>query len=158
VSVNPAPLPSIMMNGGTLQTGTYASYQWYVNSTAIPGATSSSWNYTENGDYYVEVSNGNGCIGVSNTTSVFDVSLEEEKNAMFSLYPNPTMNEIYVDFGREINNVTINLMNALGQLIYTESKISGTLFMYSMQDIATGIYYLEIQEGKSITTMRFVKE
>jgi len=158
VSVNAAPIPTVTMNGGTLQTGTYASYQWYVNSTAIPGATGSTWNYTENGDYYVEVTNGNGCSGVSSTTSVMDASLAEATTSKFSLYPNPTLNEIYVDFGKEVNNITIHLMNSLGQLIYSEDKVSGTLFMHSMQDMATGIYYLEIQEGESISTMRFVKE
>ena len=158
LTVNTAPTPLVTINGGTLQTGTYATYQWYVNSTAIPGATSQTWNYTENGDYYVEVTNGNGCSGTSAITTVTDASFDEKDEVHISLYPNPTMNELYVDLGKEANEVTIKILNSLGQQIYIEENVSGQKFQFDLYEQATGVYYIEIMENTMKTTLRFVKE
>lgn len=58
------PTPSITFSGGSLNTGTYSSYQWYFNGAEISGATSSSHTPIEGyGEYQVEVTNSNGCSG-----------------------------------------------------------------------------------------------
>lgn len=67
ITVNPAPHPVITASGTTLTvTGTYTSYQWYKNDTAIAGATNNSYTYSGFGSFYVIVDSG-GCQGMSNT-------------------------------------------------------------------------------------------
>jgi len=44
----------------------YASYQWYKDGVMIPGATSATYNAVNIGEYWVNVSNGPGCIAASN--------------------------------------------------------------------------------------------
>ncbi|MCX6306832.1 MAG: GEVED domain-containing protein [Bacteroidetes bacterium] len=53
----------------------YPSYQWYKNGALITGATSSSYNVYQYGDYYVETSNTFGCTNKSNSIFVYEKAL-----------------------------------------------------------------------------------
>ncbi|MFZ4784248.1 MAG: gliding motility-associated C-terminal domain-containing protein [Flavobacteriales bacterium] len=70
--------PSISAQGSTnlcangfvvLQTSSTGSLQWLFNNNPIPGATNSTYNATQVGDYSLEV-NENGCSGVSNIVTL----------------------------------------------------------------------------------------
>jgi len=62
-----------------LQAGVAASYKWLLNSTAIPGATASSYTATQTGNYSVVVTNIAGCTDTSRIVTV-------------SLFPQPVAN------------------------------------------------------------------
>ncbi|MBX2930143.1 MAG: gliding motility-associated C-terminal domain-containing protein [Saprospiraceae bacterium] len=47
------------------------TYQWYFNNTALPGATNVTYSTAQLGDYYVEVTDHNGCTALSNVLSLF---------------------------------------------------------------------------------------
>lgn len=78
--------PSISAQGATnlctngtvvLQTSSTGTLQWLFNDNPIPGATGSTYNATQVGDYSLEV-NENGCTGESNiiaVTSSFNASI-----------------------------------------------------------------------------------
>jgi hypothetical protein len=147
VDVNPAPEPVVTVNGGVLQTGTYATYQWYVNNSPISGATTSSWTYTENGDYYVEVTDGNGCDGTSATVNVSDASLNEEVKVELSVYPNPSTDQFTIQFGGLKGNKVVQLVDFSGKIVFNESTIEDTFIVE--HQLATGIYHLTVisEEG-----------
>ena len=75
VSIFPPPETPVVLGpssgcaetGALLNTGTYASYQWYVNGTLITGATNQTYLTTESGfNYYtVSVTDTNGCAAAS---------------------------------------------------------------------------------------------
>jgi hypothetical protein len=46
------------------------TYQWYLNSSAIPGATANSYTATLAGAYYADVFNASGCIRASASKTV----------------------------------------------------------------------------------------
>jgi len=46
------------------------SYQWYLNGQPVPGATSGFYFPTQSGDYQVQVTDGIGCAGLSDTLTV----------------------------------------------------------------------------------------
>ncbi len=50
--------------------GTVASYQWFVDTTVIPGATDTSFTVTQTGKYYLASTNSNGCISQSSSLAV----------------------------------------------------------------------------------------
>jgi hypothetical protein len=50
--------------------GTGMTYQWFLNGTAIAGATSSSYTATLGGNYTLRVANGNGCSKTSAPVNV----------------------------------------------------------------------------------------
>jgi CubicO group peptidase (beta-lactamase class C family)/PKD repeat protein len=49
---------------------TYSTYQWYKDGVAIVGATTSSYWASAMGEYSLQVSNGTGCVGLSNKIKV----------------------------------------------------------------------------------------
>lgn len=64
VTASSNPAPSIAFSGGSLNAGTFATYQWLFNGTPISGATGSTHVPMEGyGVYSVNVTNAGGCPG-----------------------------------------------------------------------------------------------
>lgn len=64
--------------GGTVTlnvTPAFATYQWYKDGVAIPGAITATYSTGVIGEYWVTVANGNGCTAVSNHVNVLFNSL-----------------------------------------------------------------------------------
>ena len=73
LTIHPLPLPEIIASGVldgcnpspiTLSAGNYTAYNWST------GATTATISISEPGYYYVEVTDENGCIGISNQINV----------------------------------------------------------------------------------------
>ena len=78
ITVNPEPVINIggnleICNGDSIQisapTG-FDNYQWYRNGNAISGANSQEYYATNLGEYWVQASNGEGCVANSNHINV----------------------------------------------------------------------------------------
>jgi hypothetical protein len=52
-----------------------SDFVWMNESGIILGATSSSYNATSAGEYYVEVTNIQGCVGFTDSVSIYELSL-----------------------------------------------------------------------------------
>lgn len=66
VSVYISPQVYITDLGGTLQaSGSYPSYQWYLNGNPIQGANQQQYTPTASGSYSVEATSANGCSSIS---------------------------------------------------------------------------------------------
>lgn len=66
VIASPNPTPTITFTGGSLNAGSYSTYQWYFNGTPINGATNGTHTPIEGyGLYEVTVQNNWGCEGAS---------------------------------------------------------------------------------------------
>jgi len=93
ISLGQSVLFSSTISGGTPP---YTAYQWYVNSTSVASATSSSWTYTPTATgsdtVYLNVTDSEPTIAESNSTTV-----------QVSPTPPPTGAEIYVDPSKIIN-------------------------------------------------------
>jgi len=71
VQTLPEPEPVIVENLGTLTvTQPFQTYQWYHEYTGLFDANGQSHVPAENGQYYVEVTDENGCEGLSNAVLI----------------------------------------------------------------------------------------
>lgn len=78
VTVNPLPTPNISFQLNTdLVSSETTGNQWYLNGILIPGATNQIYTPTVNGTYTVEVTNGNGCVGISPPYVLTTVGINE---------------------------------------------------------------------------------
>ncbi len=145
IEVNPAPTPVITNNAGVLQTGNYATYQWYVNNSPIPGATNQTWTYTENGDYYVVVTDGNGCTGMAVEITISDASLAEADEHGIVCYPNPATNNLSIQFGDLAGEKTVRLFDLSGKLVM-ETTTQEMLLTIDLE-VATGYYTVVISSA-----------
>ena len=148
-------VPAIVKGNDTLYANpnNYAAYQWYLNGSPIVGATDSIYIYTQNGTYYLEVSNAFGCSSVSTTIVISDaIGINELSNSlMASIYPNPTSENLFIDFNsKKADVVTLSIMDISGREVYGE-KINLSTGMNRKQ-INTNVF------NKGIYLVQFITE
>lgn len=158
VTVNPKPSATITAGGSlticngtfvtlTANAGTGYTYQWYLGTAVIPGATAISYNAGAAGSYKVRVYNSYGCYKNSTpkTVSVIACKLidnvSDNESSLFSVVPNPSSSSFI--FSVEDNElVTLRVYNVLGQLILENQNISGLQFG---NDFISGMYLVDIE-------------
>ena len=84
------PVPTITQVGNTLTSSIASTYQWFQDGLAIPGATDPDLDVLVSGNYWVVVSDGNGCSAVSDTTFVLVTSIGTIEQDAFLCWPSPT--------------------------------------------------------------------
>ena len=135
------------------------TYQWYKGATPIAGATSLTYTVTTAGNYKCRVTKtATGCYKNSNAIAV-SVPCREGDNIIentFSLYPNPTNNFITIetDFSTE---KTIYITDALGQIVKSTTTSENNITI-DLQGIASGIYFIKMEDGINTVTQKFVKQ
>jgi uncharacterized repeat protein (TIGR01451 family) len=140
---------SLSWDGLDLQVAqTGASYQWLdCNNGLAPiaGATTQSYSPTANGSYAVEISSGN-CTTISNCYDLTNVSINNSQAISdIRLYPNPTKNQITIDFGAWQEEVNIRLMGLDGRLIKELNSQASNQAQMELGELPQGLYLLEVQ-------------
>jgi hypothetical protein len=158
-TVSPAPV-TITQNGNTLTaTAGAASYQWFLNGMAIAGATSATYNASQDGTYTVQATSTDACSVLSAGLAFIYVGTNNmvEGNEV-KLYPNPTTGVFTLQFASALNNTQqVTVRNAVGQTIYN-NLIPATTVQKSidLSMLTAGIYFLSLQDNEtgSISTLR----
>ena len=65
-----------------------------------------------------------------------------------SVYPNPTSEFVNLDIPANYNALDISMYDVTGKLLRTKANASG-LVTFDVNDLATGIYYLQVLNPKS---------
>jgi hypothetical protein len=140
----PQPNPTILWNGISLYTSTpFASYQWYWNGNLLVGATNSSWNPTQNGNYTVMVTDSNGCTALSNIYTYIGVSVGSIAQNNFTIVPNPANNQTQITFGKPFTG-KIELFNPVGQIVYLDNVELAENKVIALDHLSTGNYILRM--------------
>ena len=91
-------------------------------------------------------------LNTSSPTSVVDVTSEIDLN----IYPNPFKDETTVDFGREIKQATITIVDVYGKLIETYNINNQKTQVITRNNKASGVYFLEIEIEEELKTVKIV--
>lgn len=152
ITVNDLPQPVIIQNGMILSTEEeYQSYQWFKDGVALTNEVAEAYEFTEDGDYSVLVTNDNGCSATSDAKSVVITSLNKKGiSKVLNLYPNPTNSTLYVEL-KEAGQIKI--ISILGEQLETYHAPAGTVTV-DVSNLNTGVYMLQTDKGESI---RFTK-
>ena len=145
---------SISANGILLNataSGNPVSYQWYLDGNAINGATSSTYEATQEGVYYVIATYDYGCIVSNNQT----LGLLEENILNVKIYPNPASEELFIQLTEE--KVSVKVLDINGRLINQKNEVS-SLHTIDISNLKKGFYLVEITVGANSFTKRFIKE
>ncbi|HEY0029562.1 MAG TPA: SBBP repeat-containing protein, partial [Bacteroidia bacterium] len=159
-------LPTITKGGDTLYCSpSYTAYQWYFNGSPIaaPAGIAQNYVYGTNGSYYVEVFNVFGCSSVSTAINITDVGIIENSDlSLFGVYPNPTTSDIFLDLLlKKAGAIKITIMNVTGQTVFSEdvNAVAGNYKkQISLNNLAKGIYYLQISTGNEVINKKIVKQ
>ena len=141
--------PTISWNGSNLSTSsTAASYQWFLNSASVSGASTVSYKPTAIGSYKIQVTNAEGCNTMSDSFNLVVTALNNPATASVSnlatIFPNPASPVLRVKFREtpsstlEIRLVTIDGRTI--QLVKTKEKLTTIPIM----NVPSGNYFIRI--------------
>ena len=161
-------LTATVVNGGPLPT-----YQWLINGIPVGGATNSTYsNNTFNNKDSVtcQVLSSGGCPGLMGFNSItMHVANVGVKPVSLSgsdvvLIPNPNNGNFTLKGNLGTNSddaVTIEVVNMLGQVVYTRNIIAGNGEInerIQLNSVANGMYLLNLRSGSENKVFHFVIE
>lgn len=147
ITVQSAPQPVIVLSGGQLSTtATGISYQWFINDIEIINSDVSYITPSENGDYTVAVTYGNGCVSISEPFNISNVGIEDVDNVSpIVVYPNPTKGETSISWGADQHVTQIILTDVFGKEIFIREVNKGTQdFIFDLTNYSLGVYHVNI--------------
>lgn len=153
------PLPTVISTADGIiscSNDTASSYQWYLNGAPITGATNSYYCPLESGNYYVVITDANGCEVTSNVEEyTYDDNSPcatgiAEHGLTLDVYPNPSDGLFTVSYALDHQtDMRLAVYDLLGQRVTEDELISaqnGTIVI-DLSGIADGIYTLRIALG-----------
>ena len=151
------PVPVITQTSDTLTVNPLATnIQWYLNDTAIAGATAQTYTAMQSGVYYVITQATGACAGRSANDTVIQSGITELTGSdMFTIYPNPSKGRFTVETTRSLNNTEITIYDVVGRIVY-QKQMSGSKESIDMGHDAGGTYYLVMKSQEYTGYRHFV--
>ena len=122
------------------------SYSWRESSTpnvSIQGGT--SFLVTEGGNYYVIITDANGCTQTSNSVLFNETSIGEAAISEIKIYPNPFRDEATIDLGKSVSDVVVRVMDIYGKVIEIIETKNRDKILIKSRNKAKGTYFVEIE-------------
>lgn len=153
--------PSVSQNGNLLTANLPgAVYQWVDcddNFSELVGETNVNFVPSANGNYAAIVTD-NGCSDTSSCFVISTIGLNDIlPNEDFRVFPNPTSGHISIDLPSRTDEVTVRIIDAIGQVVNNEVFQPSESLDLSITS-GNGMYIIEIDTiGDETLTASFVK-
>jgi len=155
-----------VLSGSTL-TSEYVS----ANTTYIPALEDwKTQTFTISGNYiksnnlrlvFESESNGGNAIYIDDVTAEIVTSgiSEESSYGDLSVYPNPCMDELYIQNPGQNDEVVISIIDYTGKIL-SSANAQGELINVSslIENLPSGIYFLRVSSENSLKTIKLVKD
>lgn len=161
ITVNATPaIPEISQQNDTLISTSAVSYQWYLNTIEIPGATGQQYIATENGFYSVQITDSAGCTAIS-TADYINITGIVDLDASW-------INAGYIATSQAIGLTMQHMAIGAGQIVVydllgrpvAQHKItipsSPLFFEIPFADKSAGIYFLQLKTSRGIFADQFL--
>jgi Concanavalin A-like lectin/glucanases superfamily len=150
----------VSQNGNNLSSQAIgASYQWLdcnKGMSIITGETNQNFSPSVSGSYAVEVTQ-NKCVDTSACINMVIIGFPEFSNVKIMVLPNPTTGRIGVDMSGYKKEVTITLINNVGEILHTVTHIESNPVYFDI-DHPSGIYFVRITAEDFDKTFTIFKE
>lgn len=152
VNAYPQPTPAIAYSGTSFSTGVYPTYQWFLNSVSIAGATSRTYAPHAIGSYRVRVSEGNGCYGYSAEYMLNNVGVAQISKSDVSIFPNPTTGKLLITAPVAVRAVITGMEGKIISDVANAKNIDITA-------VPAGMYLVMLYDeyGEMITVEKLIK-
>lgn len=140
---NPLPaVPTITISGDSLvATNGYANYEWNYNG--LPYASTGDDSVAiagQNGNYWVTITDQNGCASTSMVLDYQSASIELLASGELDVYPNPSSGLFSVVYPKLFKVVVID---ATGKLIESYNEMSRKVAI-DLSSYPNGVYWLQV--------------
>jgi len=142
----------VNLTGGSPAGGTYSgSGVW--NNIFYPDSANSG-----NNTITYSYADSNGCS--SSVSKIFRVvtGVENTVVSQLQLYPNPANEEVILNCGNLLIKGQPEFYDVTGRILSVEYTRLNNTFIYNIQSLAPGTYYIKLQERGNLVCKRFVKE
>ncbi len=135
--------PVVTFSDSILTSSATEGNQWYLNGTAIEGASAQTFEVIEEGNYYVIVTSVNGCVSApSDTLAVTFTNIADFNNFNVNIYPNPATEMLFIE-----NNSGMDMQFEIYDL--TGKKMKNTIIRNNFEevdviDLEPSLYFLRI--------------
>jgi hypothetical protein len=156
---NPTVVVSQVNPVTLVATGTNVeTYQWIdCNSNEVlPNETSETFVATLNGQYFVRVTNSDGCDFDSPCFTINTLGINENEDLNVNISPNPTAGKFTISL-EGINEASIKIVDASGKLLHEHKQITSQETL-DISHMAVGVYIVQIATKNGIHTERLIKE
>ena len=145
----------------------------YIIANALGGNTPYSYEWSTgentaqitpiiNGDYWVVISDANGCVSDTSFISftLIPTYIKDLNIDKLSIYPNPSQNVFNVEFtSLTRHNLKVRIINSIGEIVYVDNA-NNHVGVYrnsiSLKQYSRAIYYLEIQTDNGIVNKKLI--
>lgn len=160
--VVPPPTPSIVVGPTGLSTAAAPAYQWYLNGTPIPGATSQTFAPVQDGWYSVWVSNS-GCSSSSMSQYITITGLSSNRGLQpkMGISPNPSKDVVEVLYHHlNADRLEYKINNTIGQeLMHGKLLLSGqNKTILNIEQLPQGTYFVTFSSKDFQTVLKLIKE
>jgi hypothetical protein len=138
--------------------------QWFLNNTAVTGATNQKHKTLNAGSYTVRTTNANGCRSdLSKPVAVVMAAIPAVPGVTINsgewiVFPNPVTNgKLVIRKQGILTGIATAQVLSLDGRSLAEKKI-GAHTEWNISNIATGVYYLRITEQKGVSVYTFIKQ
>ena len=158
VTANVAPVPTVTVNSSnladTLISTSGVTYQWYLNSNPISGAVFSTYVPTQNGNYTVAITDGNGCSGNSAIFAYTTLGITNTPNDIqFTVFPNPASDFLIVHAADNALNKEVAIVDVAGNKVIS-SVLTAIDTKIDLSDVSEGIYFIVVGKEMQRTVTR----
>lgn len=139
------------------------TYAWLPNYNLSDATAEFPWAKPDTTTYYdCIVTDAGGCQATNGDTYevyVNPVGMEDNVNANFVLYPNPSANELNIQYKNEnAKNVSVEIYSSSGKLILSREMISFEKTLISTEGFPAGIYFISLKDDRGlIATKKWIK-
>ena len=156
--VNPLPAALVTYNGVTNTFYTdnfYATYQWYNTvQSLIPGATTYSTAALYYGNYWVTVTDTNGCTATSVPYAyTIGMGVPTHTGTLLRIYPNPANDVVYIESGIRVRAVISDIDGKIAQEQADAKQLD-------ISKLANGIYFISLyaDNGERLIVQKLIKQ
>jgi PKD repeat protein len=154
----PPTAPTITEHGDTLISSYNTNNQWYLDTTAIAGATDSIYIVHHTGCYHVDYTDTNGCVGKSDTVCFSFAGIYEiNNNHGISIYPNPN-DGTFTIYNLPFIIYNLKITDVLGREVYHQAIINQTKSTIQLNQLSSGVYFYQLTTNKETVRGKFVVE
>jgi hypothetical protein len=159
VLVNPLPVPQVIASGNILTSSLSGSFQWYLDGQIISGANSQSYVALQTGNYTVEVTDSNGCTGVSQPEyiEVIPDSIVglDTKSEQINIYPNPATDNFLIEiYAGDYTDCVVEIIDPFGRVLATQSM--SVKSKWNIEPQVPGIYLVRVRMRGYLVTKRII--
>jgi len=131
----------------------------YVNTSALGQVDSVKFfmNSSDKGQFGINTPLFFGIDNVGTSDNYVGID-EENLNFGFNMYPNPATNNLLIEIAdADVSKTECSLLNVLGDLL-CKQKLNEKNNSINLEMLSPGIYFIEMDNGKSKTIKKLIKE